>query len=229
MTKPALVLILAALSAARLSAQDERFELKDGVLTYRDAVGKRSEIRVGGPCADLWVSPEGDMIAFIRIDKSEPDDYGGPNPFIEASTIFVASRSNRFAPVRVAVAPPLVDGREWTALLDPVLSPDHATVYFLIPAAGTSWCLLSVPITGGTARAVGYVEVYCVLWGGADSGAVLAMTRYQRESAEGLDHRFERYDAAGREEVLSSGHFLGQFEGLVRDWLAKHGGTCQSN
>jgi len=103
-------LILAALLATPSVAEAGDVALKDGVITYSDGSVRRSVAPVGGPCSDLWVSPDGQMIAFIRIDSSQPDP-SAISPFVERSTIFVASRSAGFKPMRVALDPPHVEGR----------------------------------------------------------------------------------------------------------------------
>jgi hypothetical protein len=216
-------------AAASLPAQPGAgVALNNGVISYLDSAGGRSEIKVGGPCADLWISPDGDTIAFIRIDRSQPDHFALA-PFIEASTIFVASRSARFAPVRVAIEPPKIDGRIWKVFHAPVLSPGRDTVYFLVPAAGTSWFLMSAPVTGGAALPINYVEAYCVLWGGKDSGALLFMARQMGSGAQGVTHSYYFYKHSGgtvKVGMPDEGRYFGEF---ARRWIRERGGTCQFN
>jgi hypothetical protein len=84
-----LTVLLVILAVSGRSAYVSAPALKDGVISYVSERGLRSQIHVGGPCADLWVSPDGGAIAFIRIDRSQPDDFA-IEPFVEESTVFVA-------------------------------------------------------------------------------------------------------------------------------------------
>ncbi len=43
--------------------------VKDGVIRYTAADGQRTVINVGKKCADLWVSPDESVIAFIANRK----------------------------------------------------------------------------------------------------------------------------------------------------------------
>jgi len=218
-------LILAVLLTVSPVARSGDVTLKDGVITYSDGTAKRSVIQVGGPCSDLWVSPDGRAIAFIRIDKSEPDP-NATDPFIERSTIFVASRSNGFRPIRVALDPPRIDGREWNVFFEPVLSPDLKTVYFQVPAAGNSWLLMIVPIAGGTAKPITWQSGNCVLWGGAGSGDVIAATR-SLGATDGMTFRYYRYRASGPAQLIGTREGRDDWEGVVRAWTHKNGGTCE--
>jgi len=167
-------------------------------------------------------------MAFIRIDKSKPGDPGTA-PFIEESTIFTALRSTHFKPLRVPVRPPKIDGRVWTVFLDPVLSPDLRTVYFLVPAAGTSWFLMSAPITGGAARRITYVEEYCVLWGGKRPGDLLAAIRHMGSAQPLLDHWYYAWSRSSglvKQGTQGEDGDFGQFAGV---WGSRYGGTCQQN
>jgi hypothetical protein len=220
--------LILAILAGPLIAQAPKAALKDGVISYTNESGGRSEIQVGGPCADLWVAPDGDTMAFVRIDRSEPGDLS-PAPFIEESTIFVASSSSRFSPVRVALQPPWIEGREWRVFRDPVVSPDLKAVYFLVPAAGTSWLLMSAPTAGGKAHAIAYVESYCVLWGGEHSGDLLMMARHMDAVTQGVTHWYYRNSTVGGTAKVGTREEAGDFGEFVSGWVRKHGGSCQYN
>ena len=220
---------LIALLAVAAFAEAGKVTLKDGVISYPDGTTGRSVVQAGGPCSDLWVSPDGEMIAFIRMDKSRPDP-AAISPFIERSTIFVASRSTGFKPVRVALYPPRVDGREWNVFRDPVLSPDRRTVYFLVPAAGTSYFLMRVPVAGGTARPITWVEAYCVVWGGSRSGDLAASVRAEpTDETQGVAHHYYHYDASGAAKLIGTREHDGDWVDFVRAWAHKYGGTCEAN
>jgi len=222
-------LILTAVMAIPSAAGTASITLKDGVVSYSDPNAGRSTVQVGGPCADLWVSPDGQEIAFIRIDRSRPNPYA-IEPFIEQSTIFVASRSAGFKPVRVDFEPPEVDGRHWNVFRTPRVSPDLHTVYFLIPAAGTSWFLMSAPISGGPAKPITWVEDYCVIWGGVHPGDLLAVIRGEPpDAARGVAHLYYHYSASGAEELIGNRESSGGFEDVARAWTHKYGGACEQN
>ena len=219
-------LMLTALLAIPSGAEAGTITLKDGVISYSDGTAERSVVQVDGPCSDLWVSPDEQMIAFIRIDESRPDPLAIA-PFIERSTIFVAARSTHFKPARVALEPPQVAKREWNVFRAPALSPDLKTVYFLVPAAGTVWFLMSVPVEGGTARPVTWVEAYCVLWGGASSGDLLAVIRGEPDDSRGVTHLYYHYGASGSAEQIGTREHDGDWRDVVRAWTRRRGGSCE--
>lgn len=218
--------ILAVFSVSSPSAQSGTPVLKDGVINYQDERGQRAQGQAGGPCADLWVSPDGSTIAFIRIDKSEPGDIG-TEPFIQESNIFLARRSSGFVPIRISFPVPKIDGRAWKVFRNPSMSPDLKTVYFAVPATATSWFLMSVPSTGGAALPIDFVEAYCVLWGGAQSGEVLTMARRMGSPEEGLTHWYYRVGPALAKTKVGSRETGGDFGRFVTAWTRSHGGTCQ--
>jgi len=226
MTAFSWLLMLTASLSIPSDAETGKITLRNGVISYSDGAAEPSVVQVDGPCSDLWVSPDEQMIAFIRIDRSRPDPLA-IGPFIERSTIFVASRSTRFKPARVALEPPQVDGREWNVFRAPALSPDLRTVYFLVPAAGTSWLLMSVPVEGGTARPVTWVEAYCVLWGGAHSGDLLAVIRGEPDDTHGVTHLYYHYGASGSAEQIGTREHDGDWRDVVRAWTRRYGGPCE--
>jgi hypothetical protein len=85
--------------------------LSNGIVTYEEN-GRRKEIQVGKKCADLWVSPDESVVAFIAIHKSKPATPQEIEPFIQESSIYIARKSDHFKPVHLAVK-----GRtRWTKL-----------------------------------------------------------------------------------------------------------------
>jgi hypothetical protein len=163
------------------------------------------------------------------MDKWRPDQFA-IEPFIEQSTIFVASRSEHFKPVRVALESPRVDGRDWNVFRTPVLSPDRGTVYFLVPAGGTSWFLMTVPVLGGTATPITWVEAYCVLWGGKHPGDLFVSVRkYPADATQHLSHDYYRYDASRHAERVGNSQRKGTFQDFVHTWTRQDGATCEPN
>jgi len=222
---PALLVVLAA---SRLIAQSGGPALEDGVISYTDITGRRSRVQVGGPCADLWVSPDAETIAFVRIDRSEPDDLS-LEPFVEESTVFIASRSNGFNPVRISFPPPRLDRRTWRVFRHPVASPDAKTVYFLVPSAGTSFSLMSVSTTGGAAKLVADVGGYCVLWGGEYNGDLLTIVRRTGSVEQGFVQWYYLNSASLGSVRVGVRDKDGDFGEFVKTWIRKYGGTCETN
>lgn len=205
--------------------------LKDGVISYAAGAAGRSVVQVGGPCADLWVSSDGEAMAFVRMDRSRPGDFSAP--FIEQSTVFVALRSTHFKPQRVDLKSPRVGGRDWNVFRAPVLSPDRRTVYFQVPTAATSWTLMSVSVSGGAASQITRANAYCVLWGGPHSGELFAsIHEYPVDpTREEVIDAYYRFSGSRRAERVGSWQADGPFEHVVSDWIARHGGAgfCEEN
>lgn len=224
-------MVLAALAVPFSSAFAGDMTLKDGVISYSAGATGRSVVQVGGPCADLWVSSDGETMAFVRIDKSRPGDFGAP--FIEQSTVFVALRSTHFKPQRVDLEPPRIGGRDWNVFRQPVLSPDRRIVYFQVPTAATSWTLMGVSVSGGVASQITRANGYCVLWGGPHSGDLFAaIHEYPVDpTREEVVDAYYRFSGARRVERVGSYQADGPFEHVVNDWVRKHGGmgSCEKN
>ena len=220
--------LYAGLATASSAPQASAPALKDGSISYTDDKGISHRIDVGGRCSDLWVAPGGSAIAFIRIDASQPDPFA-IEPFIKKSTVFIAIKAEAFAPHRVIFPSPKIDGRTWSVFRDPVTSPDLRTVYFDVPAAGTSAALMSVPATGGTATLIAYEQGYCVMWGGQYNGDLLMIAQRPGRPDEGLVQWY--YRASNRRTMIPIGNRDrdGDFGTFVRKWANRYGGTCQDN
>jgi hypothetical protein len=112
------------------------------------------------------------------------------------------------------------------------MSPDLKSVYFLIPATATSWFLMRASTTGGAARPIIFVEDYCVLWGGEQSGDVLTMTRHMGRPEEELTH-WSYHVGPGLTRVrvgsVGSRERDGDFRQFVIAWIHGHGGNCEAN
>jgi hypothetical protein len=224
-------MVLTALAVQFSFAFAGDIALKDGVISYASGAAGRAVVQAGGPCADLWVSSDGQTMAFVRMDRSRPGDFGAP--FIEQSTVFVAFRSTHFKPQRVDLEPPRIGGRDWNVFRQPVLSPDRRTVYFEVPTAATSWTLMSVSVSGGSASQITRANGYCVLWGGAHSGDLfVAIHEYPVDpTREEIVDAYYRFSGSRRLERVGSWQADGPFEHVVSDWVTRHGGvgSCEKN
>src|SRR5438093_1565222 len=82
-----------ALTAGSAQGQNTSPILTDGAITYFEA-GQRKQITVGKTCADLWVSPDGSVIAFIAIEELR--SFGQFSEGIEQSSIYIAKKVEGF-------------------------------------------------------------------------------------------------------------------------------------
>lgn len=151
-----------------------KFTLIDGVITYGGGDGGRKRIDVGKRCRDLWVAPDESMIAFIRVDKSEGYENNG-EPFVRASTVFVARRSENFVPVQVPIPTDKVL-IEWGVFVNPSISADGSTVFFMVWEGNYSF-FFAYNLNASENQQVGGGIDYCTIWSGPDKGSILM---YQR-------------------------------------------------
>ncbi len=169
-------LITVILFAAPGFTNSAKPELTDGVVTVIGEDGRRVAIDVGKRCTDLSVAPDESVIAFVGIEKSEPQFPSG-EPFIQESSLYIARRIDRFKPVRISVEIPL-NGRRWRVAEFPMMSPDGDALYFDVPNSMTSATLVRMKIPSGETTVIRPgVGEYCVIWGGEYSGGVIMSLR----------------------------------------------------
>jgi len=206
--------------------------LSNGVIRYPGEDGRRQRINVGKPCSDLWVSPDGRVIAFIAIEKAEPPTPAERGPFIEESTAYIAWKSDYFKPVPLHLKPVSIDGNQWRVFRQPSVSPDLHTVYFLIPDTMTTWRLMSRSLSGGPLKTVGDVMTYCVIWGGSRSGDLLTMIRQDpgpSHPASGVTYPCYLSGAPGDRTMIADGvsQSCWAFGDFASRWSGKRGGACR--
>jgi len=171
-----LPLILAVVVTAPCFASSTKPVPADGAVTIIGENGRRVAIDVGTRCTDLWVAPDESVIAFIGIEKSQPQ-YPSGEPFIEESSIYIARRIDGFKPIRISVRV-LLDGKAWSVAEQPMMDRDQRTLYFLVPNSMTSAVLVRTTVPGDETTVVKHgVGAYCVIWGGDYSGAVIMSLR----------------------------------------------------
>src|SRR5207247_3963957 len=158
------------LLATRGQGQNSKPTLVNGVASYVEN-GQRKEINVGKKCADLWVSPDGAVVAFIGIDKAERGD------FIVESSVYIAKKVDRFKPQAIPVKPFTLHGRSWSVVRSPSLSPDLKTLYFLVPEFAAGATLMQMNLPRGTPQSIRDAAGYAVIWNGKDSGDLLLQVR----------------------------------------------------
>ena len=194
-----------------------RPELKDGVVSYITKEGNRKSINVGARCADLWVAPDESVLAFISIDRSRPGDFD-EEPFILASTLYVARRNEEFVPVRIALKVLRIEGRDWKVFRKPKVLPDMQSVIFNVPTSMTSYDLFAYLLKTGLITRIGDAIDYCVQWGGEKSGTILMQQR-----------RAFVYQCCTRAPGKGGVHVVegcGDFEKSMHEWNSLNGGRC---
>jgi len=214
------------------SQRNPHASLSRGVISYVAEDGKRQQIDVRRPCADLWVSPDGRVITFIAIEKSEPPTPAEPEPFIKESSVYIARASDHFKPVAVGLKPVLIDGNLWTVFRNPSLSPDLQTVYFLVPYTATTWKLMRRALSGGIEKPVEDAMAYCVIWGGEHSGDLLTSNRQDSISgrpATGVTYPCYLSGRSGEHTMVADGVLQDcwAFDDFSTRWSREHGGACR--
>jgi hypothetical protein len=201
--------MLAASASIRAESLDA--SLVNGVVTYRADDGTRKRLDVGKKCTDLWVAPDESALAFVGIDKSH-GFYNDGEPFIEASTVYIARKADQLVPVRVGVTSVRVAGRNWGVFLHPSLSPGGEFVFFLVEA-GNSWILFGHNLQTKKTDEIGWgVMDYCTFWKGSRAGEVLVRQRYLSDLATGGGFAYRCYSRApGRRETPQACTEFGSF------------------
>jgi hypothetical protein len=199
--------------------------LRDGVISYTTGDGQRKAIDVGRKCTDLWVAPDESVFAFVAIEASLPPD---PNdldrePFITASSIYIARRSGGFAPVRLDVGTIRAYGRDWNVFRNPRVAPGAASVLFGVPVSITSDEVFAYDLKTGRNTDIGGAAEWCVEWGGPHSGSILMKRRYISDSV--IKHRCYVWSGPGDEKALADE--CEHFGELASAWSHNNGGSCR--
>lgn len=213
-------------------ASDARPTISNGIITYTPENGEQRTIDVGKKCADLWVSPDESVITFIAIDRartpspSEQSKNEEAEVLIEQSSIYIARRSERFAPTLLVSRPFVIDGRSWSVVRTPRLSPDQKTLFFTIPYTMTTSRLMSLALPAGTYQSIGDETNYCVVWGGKKSGYLLMQRRYLSTKVhEGISYPCYARDPAGLLTKVSDECW--PFGDFADRWSREQRATCQ--
>ena len=213
-------------------ARSDRFVVMDGTVISTDNDGSRKRLDVHKRCLDLWVSPDESVIAFVGVDKTRmPDEApraGTEQPMIERSTIYLASQLDHFVPKAVVARSFEIDGRNWSVLREPSISPDRQTLFFKIPISMTTSRVMSLSLSSNQYRSVANATGYCVLWGGRYSGLLLLQQRHVRGDlpAGSLDiaYRCVRVGKAGKSDSVSED--CPDFSSFADQWSREHAASC---
>lgn len=211
------------LLAAGTWGESSRPSLTNGVISYRAGDGRRRDIQIGRRCADLWVAPDGSVIAFIAIEKAFPGTGNGPEPFIEESSVYVAWKADGFRPVRIDLKRIVLNGMSWKIVRSPSVSPDGKMLYFSVPFTMKDSKLFSVSLPNGDNRPLTDEVSYCVVWGGRYAGDLLLLRDIYVPVNQGLGC-FLR-DNAGAQTRIEDFDCVG-FNEFAARWSREQGGTC---
>lgn len=125
-------------------------------------------------CTDLWVAPDESIITFVAEERTrvlEPSESArGESPAIDQSSIYIARKYDDFAPALIVSRSFLIEGRSWSVVRNPRVSPDGRTLFFEIPYTMTTSRLMSVSLASGEYHTLGDATDYCVIWSGQYSG-----------------------------------------------------------
>jgi hypothetical protein len=222
-----LLCLCALLLPMRPPVEDISFRLADGVVSY-EAGGQQHIINVGRRCTDLWVAPNQSVIAFVAIERTRalrPSELArGEEPVIEQSSIYIAYRDRGYVPELIVAQPFIINGRSWSVLRHPRLSPNGGTLFFAIPYTMTTWRIVSLTFPSEY-RMLQDATDYCVVWEGQYSGSLILQQRYMPEDRnQGVGYRCVLTTSSELLKILSSG--CAPFLSFANRWSHDHGGTC---
>lgn len=231
MSSPSTILAVGAILLCPVYAADRGDPaIKDGVITWTDSNDQRLKIDVRTRCADLWVSPDGGLIAFIALDHTVPH-HGPVLPWeqdvvmIDSSSVYIARRADGFIPV-LAVSGSYrihLPGAEYSSILrSPSVSQDGQTVFYTIPYGGATSLLMSKSLRNGETRAVVEMIEYCPLWGGKQSGNLLLTRRHQGET---IEYWCELRNQVGQLTILNTKDCM--LNDFSKRWTATNGSLCR--
>ena len=224
-----LILIFLGTLVASESRADTRFMLTNGVIHYTDEDGREGHIQVGSKCADLWVSPIADSIAFIAIEKETPArNLLGTDTemLVQKSSIYIARKSDHFAPHLIVARIFQIDGRPWQIVRYPQISPDGDKVFFEVPFTVTTSRLMMFSVSSGAYAPIEDVTDYCVVWNGKYSRSLLVQRRRLSERRdEGILYQCYLRAPSGVMNKIADECFM--FSTFASSWSRRNGGVCK--
>jgi hypothetical protein len=137
------------------------------------------------------VAPDESTIAFIGVDKSPGFDESG-EPFVLASTIYIARASDHFRPAKVPLSNVRVADakRDWQAFRYPSVSPNGSLVFFFAQTSiATGGTIFAYDLGKARLGELGQAINWCTVWKGPSSGSILV---WERRYTGGVDR--EPYD-----------------------------------
>ena len=232
MIKPlAAAIYLTALTTAPAGAADSGPKIERGAVSYPSNSGERRTIDLGRRCTDLWVSPDESAFAFVAVDEERPPRRNpvlghDEGPLIQRSTIFIAPRSGGVFSVKpVNLRAVIVDGRQWSVLREPILSPDTRTVYFSVPRSMTSSAIFSASLDSGRVQSIADAVNYCVIWNGPYSGSLMLERRLLPENVDQeISYPCYTRDPSGKLHKVAND--CSDFEAFANSWVSEGGGSC---
>jgi len=227
MTKLLLVVLGMVPISILHGADGSQPRLNDGVISYIAEGGQRTIIATGERAADLWVSSDGAVIAFIGIAKQTPDASGLTlSPLIEESHVYTARKADQFAPHRVPLKPIPINRRSWTVFRDPKAAPDLKSVFFSIPYTLTTSRVFRASLNTGDYEPIGDATDFCVVWGGGHTGDLLLQERsIPADPSTGVVYRCVLGSKSGTRTPVSDQ--CEDFRMFATEWSQAQGGACR--
>ena len=184
---------------------------------------------LGSLCAaDLWVSPDGNIIAFISIERLLGVDDNAKQPdseeLIEKSSIYVARRDFRFCSTEGSI-PIFLNGRKWSCLRDPRLSPDGKMIYFSIPYTMTTSRIQSISLVTGRYEDIGDAISCCITWHGPYDGGLLMLKRIMPRTIDG-GITYSCYLRRSSKEILKVSESCLDFDIFSKKWSKSYASSC---
>ncbi len=196
--------------------------LRAGVIHFVES-GQERVIPLDKPCADLWVSPDERVIAFITVQEAAFGTENAADPAIDESSVYIARKAEHYKPLRLPFPQVVIGGSVWRVFRSPSVSPDQKTVYFSVPVTMKDWKLMRFPLAAGPPRELFDQSEYCVIWGGAYSGSLLTLENVYEPQSEGLQC-FVRNGSGGRNRM--DDRDCTAFLTFAAKWARQHHGEC---
>jgi hypothetical protein len=209
-----LVLLLALTS---VGAAEPKLDVElrgEVVMIFRD--GREQALDVGWPCADLWVSPDKTVIAFVAVKKLGPRLSGLP----QDTAIYVAFQKDGFKPVPIGVTSVMLAHRQWRVFRRPRVMPNVGSVVFAVPYTATADKLFAVKIPHGRAVPIGDASEYCAISKGKFTGQLITQVRTS-DVTNGVSYSCRLRSLIGKEAVLN--RHCEDFDDFVSTWTALNG------
>jgi hypothetical protein len=172
-------------------------------------------------------------MAFVAIEQGRTPPRNpilgyDTGPIIEQSSIYIARRSDHFAPRSVPLKPIKILGREWFVVRHPSVSPDGKTIFFEVPDSVVSSTIMSTALSSGVLRQISDATDYCVIWDGEYSGGLLMQRRHIPEDLgpSGVSYWCYLRSPAGVTTKLVEE--CDELEEFSKYWSKQHGGICPS-
>ncbi|CAB3801853.1 hypothetical protein LMG28614_05509 [Paraburkholderia ultramafica] len=171
-------IVAAALALTAVAARAQSVVVQHGNLVYRNASGATELLTETGADGSPAISPDGNLIAFMRQRPGEQVDSNDPNSG-SLSDVYVISISDHSLRKIVTAAHSAKPENELSGINSLKFSPDGSTLYFNTAAWVTSGAIHAVPVQGGRERFITNGNGFAVVQRGKYAGyLVTSQHRY---------------------------------------------------